>query len=142
MARTRQIAALPIRHDATGAIEVLLVTSRETRRWVIPKGWPWRGRPDHDAALGEAWEEAGVRGTLMSEPVGSFTYEKRRPDDIIPVTVEVYLLQVVEEVGEWPEATQRDRAWFSPAAAADAVQEPELKALLLQLAEGSYVPGD
>lgn len=133
MARTRQIAALPMRLDATGAVEVLLVTSRETRRWVIPKGWPWRGRPDYEAAAGEAWEEAGVRGSPESRPVGSYTYEKRRPDDSIPVTVDVYVLEVTEEVGDWPEAGERNRAWFSPRDAAEVVQEPELKVLLLSL---------
>ncbi len=127
-----QVAALPIRRTG-GDIEVLLVTSRETRRWVIPKGWPWADRGHHEAAAAEAWEEAGIRGTVCDVPVGTFHYDKRRKEDVLAVEVTVFLLDVHEEATHWPEESQRSRAWFSPEAAAKAVVEEELKTLLLAL---------
>lgn len=134
MTRSIQIAAIPVRRRTTGAIEVLLVTSRETRRWVIPKGWPWPGVPDHEAAAAETWEEAGVRGKVTTDQIGTFTYDKQLRDGvIITVNVMVYLLEVVEEEPTWPEMDERQRVWFSPGAAAQAVVEQELKALLQTL---------
>lgn len=129
----KQIGALPIRRDKNGALRVLLVTSRETRRYVIPKGWPWPGVKDHKAAAEEAREEAGIRGKMHKEPIGSYTYDKRRPDGIVPVKVKVFLLEVEVELDEWPEAKQRERRWLTLAKAAEAVQEPELAELILQL---------
>ena len=133
MAKPYQVAAIPIRRSDRGAVEVLLVTSRETQRWVVPKGWPWRKVKDHDAAAGEAWEEAGVRGKANPKSIGSFTYDKRRKDSVRALRVLVYLLVVAEEAPVWPEQEQRRRDWFSPAAAAKLVAEPELKDLLLAL---------
>lgn len=134
MAKSYQVAAIPIRRTVDGAVEVLLITSRESGRWVVPKGWPWRKVADHNAAAGEAWEEAGVRGRLAPESIGTFTYDKRRNGDLQPLVVQVYLLEVVQVDATWPEASQRRREWFSPAKAADLVDEPELRDLLLQLA--------
>ena len=133
MAKPYQVAAIPIRRDSDGLVEVLLVTSRETRRWVIPKGWPWRKVKDHDAAAGEAWEEAGVRGHANSESIGSFTYDKRRKTKVRALKVLVYLLEVTEVASVWPEHDQRQRDWFRPAAAAALVSEAELKELLQAL---------
>jgi 8-oxo-dGTP pyrophosphatase MutT (NUDIX family) len=130
MAKPYQVAALPVRRSSAGTIEVLLVTSRETRRWVVPKGWPWRKVEDHNAAAGEAWEEAGVRGTASPESIGTFTYGKRRKGKVSSLTVLVYLLEVQEESATWPEADQRSRSWFHPTAAARLVDEPELQDLL------------
>ncbi len=133
MAKAYQVAAIPIRRTSSGAYEVLLITSRETRRWVVPKGWPWRNLDDHDAAAGEAWEEAGVRGRAQPESIGMFTYDKRRNDKLQSLNVLVYLLEVTEEATAWPEASERQRGWFAPAAAADLVSEPDLKSLLRAL---------
>ncbi|MFM9942349.1 MAG: NUDIX hydrolase [Hyphomicrobiaceae bacterium] len=130
----RQIAAIPTRRSASGAIEVLLVTSRETQRWVIPKGWPMPGLSDRDAAIEEAWEEAGVQGTASSKIIGTFTYDKRRQNDVVPVVVEVYLLVVTEIAEDWPEAAERQRAWYAPVDAARLVHEPELQVLLAKVA--------
>ena len=130
MIRSTQVGAVPIRRRTTGEIEVLLVTSRETRRWVIPKGWPWPGVSDPEAAAAEAWEEAGVRGNVVVKQMGTFTYNKRRDGDILTVDVVVYLLEVTEEEPAWPEMDERQRAWFTPAAAAQVVAEQELRALL------------
>lgn len=130
MARHDQVAAIPVRTGAAGQLEVLLVTTRETQRWVVPKGWPLPRRPDHEAAAVEAWEEAGVRGTIDSTPVGTFDYEKRQKSGLLSVRVSAYLMEVTEEASTWPEAAQRRRAWFSAEAASEAVTEDGLKDLL------------
>lgn len=135
MSKLRQIAAIPIRRTGASGIEVLLVTSRETQRWVIPKGWPWRKRADHEAAAGEAWEEAGVRGGVERKTVGTFVYDKRRGAKVFKVKVDVFLLEVAEEASSWPEAHERRRQWFAAEEAARLVQEPGLQELLLGLAQ-------
>jgi 8-oxo-dGTP pyrophosphatase MutT (NUDIX family) len=127
-----QVAALPVRRNRDGSCSVLLVTSRQTRRWVIPKGWPQRDREDHAAAAQEAREEAGVLGAAHTESVGSYVYRKRRRAGVTTVRVKVYLLAVTEELADWPEREQRERAWFTPAEAAAKVDEPELRDLLRQ----------
>lgn len=134
MPKTRQIAAIPIRRDEDGHLEVLLVTSRETRRWVVPKGWPIDGKSDAEAAEVEAWEEAGVLGRIGKHPIGVYGYDKRRPKSTVPVLVEVYVLQVSDVLTEWPESRERRRQWFAPEEAAELVHEDELKALLASLA--------
>lgn len=122
----KQVAALPVRRGKGGALSVLLVTSRETRRFVIPKGWPWPGVKDHKAAAEEAREEAGIRGKIGKDPIGTYTYDKRQRGGTVPVRVKVFLLEVTEELDEWPERDERERTWLSPAKAAEAVLEPEL----------------
>ena len=130
-APAHQIGALPWRRR-DGGVEVLLVTSRETRRWVIPKGWPMTGLSDPEAAATEAWEEAGVKGLIATVPIGGFTYDKRLKDGSDRLCrVKVYPMEVTAHRDDWPEAEQRDRRWMSPAEAAEAVQEPELSRLIL-----------
>jgi 8-oxo-dGTP pyrophosphatase MutT (NUDIX family) len=129
----RQVGAIPFRRKADGTLDVMLVTSRQTRRWVIPKGWPWPDRQDTYAAAEEAWEEAGVLGRPGLECQGTYTYEKRRRHDSIPVRVSVYLLEVTDEIAQWPESQQRARAWFSLSEAALLVQEPELREIFERL---------
>lgn len=125
-----QAAALPWRRDADGAIEVLLVTSRETRRWVIPKGWPIKGLKAPKTAAREALEEAGVVGP-MAKKIGVFHYDKRLSSGRLQkVRVGVYPLKVETEQESWPEAHQRVRRWTTPQEAAELVQEPELAELL------------
>jgi 8-oxo-dGTP pyrophosphatase MutT (NUDIX family) len=131
-----QVAALPIRWNPDGSYSVLLVTSRETRRWIIPKGWPQPQQEDHAAAAQEALEEAGVLGEACAESVGSYVYQKRRRRGAMAVRVTVYLLAVTEELADWPERQQRERAWFTPAEAADKVDEPDLRDLLRQASWG------
>jgi len=133
MELAQQVGALPVRRAPDGTLSVLLVTTLQTHRWIIPKGWPWPGQQDCDAAAEEAREEAGVLGEARVVSIGSYTYEKQRPTGPVPVRVEVYVLEVREELDEWPEAERRQRAWFTPSEAAAAVQEPELRDLLLQL---------
>jgi len=131
----RQVGALPVRRAPDGSLLVMLVTTLETQRWIIPKGWPWPGEQDYTAAAEEAREEGGVLGEPKAVSIGSYTYEKRRSSGLVPVRVAVYLLEVREELETWPECEQRQRAWFTLSDAAAVVQEPELRAILLQLQE-------
>lgn len=134
--RRKQIAALCCR-STKEALEVLLITSRDTGRWVIPKGWPMDRRTDADAALQEAWEEAGVAMAEVSEDVvGTFDYNKGLSDDCwVPVTVDVYLAKVTKLADDFPERAERKRAWVTPAKAASLVHEPELQDLLRRVKE-------
>lgn len=134
MAKPYQVAAIPIRNGRGSSPEVLLVTSRETRRWVVPKGWPWKKVADRHAAAGEAWEEAGVRGQIARRSIGSFTYDKLRNGKPYRLKVLVFVLEVQEEAASWPEAAERKRAWFGAADAAELVSEAGLKLLLRALA--------
>jgi 8-oxo-dGTP pyrophosphatase MutT (NUDIX family) len=116
--------------DTAGRL-ILLITSRETRRWVIPRGNPISGLSPAQAAAQEAWEEAGIKGEVGSEEVGTYRYEKRRLNgSLVPAEVRVFTMKVREEADAWPEMGQRERRWFTPADASAAVDEPELKTLL------------
>lgn len=108
-----------------------MITSRETRRWVIPKGNPMRGLPPHLAAAREAFEEAGIAGIACPSALGSYTYWKRRKDGRFKeVSVDVFPMAIHAQSDEWPEASERERRWFSIAEAIEAVEEEELKALI------------
>ncbi len=131
--RRLQVAALPWRHEADGRVRVLLVTSRGTGRWIVPKGWPMTGKRSHQAAAQEAWEEAGVRGEIEDRASGAFGYLKTRGGDRFPCRVEVFALRVTEELPDWPERSQRDRRWAPPEEAARMVQEKALARLILAL---------
>ena len=130
-----QVAALPWRRAADGDVEVLLITSRETRRWVIPKGWPIKGLASHQAAEREAYEEAGVRGGIAKRKLGAFNYDKRLASGRLQkIKVAVFALKVGSEDSAYPEAEQREKLWVAAAAAADLVQEPGLAAMLRDFA--------
>lgn len=129
-ARIQQVAAIPFRMSAEHGIETLVVTSRGTQRFIIPKGWPMKGKTDCQAAAIEAREEAGVLGKPLKEPAGSYSYWKRLSDCFVPVDVTVYLLEVTEELSSWDEGRSRRRAWLSPADAALLIDEPELATLV------------
>lgn len=134
--RRRQVAALPWRVDAAAGLQVLLVSSRETRRWVIPKGWPMKGKTNAQAAAQEAYEEAGLDGRIEAEPIGEYPYLKRlKSGTARPVTVDVYPLEVTGEHATWPEKGQRTLRWMPPVEAALAVQEPELRDLIARFAK-------
>lgn len=117
-----------------GAVQVLLVTSRDTGRWVIPKGWPITGLDVASAAAREAWEEAGVRGVADPAPLGWYSYDKvlRRgaTGSAVPCVVAVHPLHVDQQETRFPEAKQRRRKWFAQEDAAARVDEPELSALI------------
>ncbi|HEV7385728.1 MAG TPA: NUDIX hydrolase [Phenylobacterium sp.] len=126
-----QFAALPWRRGAGGEVEVLLITSRETRRWVIPKGWPMKGVKSAKCAAQEAFEESGVRGKVGKRPMGSYAYDKRLKNGRLQhVRVAVFPLQVDSEAEAYPEAGQREKLWLPLTEAARMVDEPELMVLL------------
>ncbi len=124
-----QIAALPWRR--ADKLEILLVTSRETRRWVLPKGWPMKGRKAYAAAAREALEEAGIVGNIAKEPLGAFHYVKRLKNGSTRMCrVDVYPFEVTLERPTWLEKSQRTRRWFSLEDPVAAVDEPELRAMV------------
>lgn len=138
-----QVAALPIKTGIDGKPQIILVTSRETGRWVIPKGWPMRNRKDHAAAAIEAYEEAGVVGKPDKKPLGTFDYIKVMPKgrEDVQCRVSVYLLNVDRLLPKWPESKERVRDFCSPVVAAERVDEPELKAIILGLADAFKLTG-
>src|ERR1044072_1361699 len=127
-----QVAALPFRIK-DGRVEVLLVTSRETKRWLIPKGWPMKGKKPHKAAAQEAEEEAGVKGKIADKPLGHYDYWKRRLVHFDLCRVDVYPLKVSKQLKNWKERGQREARWFRAEEAADQVMEPALAGLILEL---------
>src|SRR5690606_33813637 len=128
--RREQYGALPFRLRG-GEAETLLVTSLETGRWVIPQGWPQPGET-FAAAAREAFEEAGIRGRLLVEPIGSYDYVKRLTGGCsLLCTVTVHLMEVEQEFQVWPESTKRERRWFAAEQAAESVAEPELRDLMV-----------
>ncbi|MBU4436412.1 MAG: NUDIX hydrolase [Alphaproteobacteria bacterium] len=139
--KRRQVAALPWR-GLGDDLRILLVSSRETRRWVIPKGWPMKGKSDYQAAAQEAYEEAGLDGVILEGAVGEYEYLKRmRSGAARLVKVDVFPLQVTGEHQTWPEKGQRVLEWMSPVEAALAVQEPQLRLLITRFA-GVELPQD
>ena len=127
-----QVAALCYRRRGA-EMEVLLITSRETRRWILPKGWPKSGTDAAGTALEEAWEEAGIRQRSMKPMfIGQYHYDKRLDGGLPAATeVDVYAVEVERLLDSYPEAGQRERRWLAPAEAAKLVQEEDLKTLLL-----------
>src|SRR4051812_35680001 len=99
-----QVGALCVRRQDDGSCQVLLVTSRDTGRWIIPKGWKAKRLKDHEAAAREAKEEAGVRGKVKSKPIGTYTYDKA--ESTRSLRVAVYLMLVRREKNRWPEKSQ------------------------------------
>jgi 8-oxo-dGTP pyrophosphatase MutT (NUDIX family) len=137
MARNKQVAALPWRRGEFGT-EILLVTTRTTKRWLIPKGWPMDGKSDHQAAAIEAFEEAGVRGRTDATALGRYGYQKLSDKGKARyITVAVYALHVEQELSDWPEREERQRRWMSVQEASKIAGEPELVPLLEAFAEYS-----
>lgn len=128
-----QTGVLPWRLAANKEIEVLLVTSRRSGRWIIPKGWPIPGKSLAETAAQEAFEEAGIRGTVDPRPLGSFRHIKQNfGTGDLEVNIVVHPMWVDREYRKWPEIGQRKRKWFSPKNAAKRVENLELSDLILQ----------
>ena len=130
----RQYAALPYRFNGAGDVEIMLITSRETRRWVIPKGWPMKGHTPGHAAMVEAFEEAGVEGEISGKhKLGSYFYLKRQLDGASKeIKVDVFAMLVHGQLAAWPEQGERRTEWFAAADAAVLVAEPGLAKLILR----------
>ena len=131
----KQVAALPVRVDAAGLTRVLLITSRETKRFIVPKGWPMKGRKDYRAAAIEAQQEAGVIGRVAKKPIGSYVYWKRRLDHFDLCRVKVYLLEVERQLPAWRERDERQGAWLLVDDAADLVDDAGLVTILRRLGD-------
>jgi 8-oxo-dGTP pyrophosphatase MutT (NUDIX family) len=125
----RQVAALPFRRTPSG-IEILLITSRESGRFIIPKGWPMKRLSDPGAAAREAYEEAGVAGKIRRRPIGDYLYRKRLDGRFDLVRVTVYALEVQVQHADWPEKGARQLRWTPRKEAASLVEEPGLMRLL------------
>jgi 8-oxo-dGTP pyrophosphatase MutT (NUDIX family) len=127
----RQYGVIPYRTGADGGIEILLITSRETRRWIVPRGNPIAGLSPPRSAAQEAYEEAGIGGAVGTDPLGLYRYDKRRPDGSTDqVEVELFPMRVAEIFDSWPEQAERERRWLPWREAADAVTETDLAALI------------
>ncbi len=124
---------MPVRRPPDGSIEVLLVTSRTTQRWIVPKGWRIKGLKDHEAAAREAFEEAGVVGRIGRKPLGRYSYWKRMDDHFVLCEVALYLLEFERQLPIWAEQEQRRSQWFKLEDAADLVDEPELATAIRSL---------
>lgn len=126
-----QCAALCYQQDAAGKTRILLITSRDTGRWVVPKGWQVAGKSAADSAAQEAFEEAGVEGVVSDHCIGIYSYGKVLGSKrIIPCVVAVYPLRVTDLKSDFPEKGQRRLKWFKPQIAATKVAEPDLSAIL------------
>ncbi|MFY2823995.1 NUDIX hydrolase [Ruegeria sp. MALMAid1280] len=139
---SRKTRHLPVRQQsaalcyriAQGRPEVLLITTRKSRRWIIPKGWLIDGLSPSETACQEAWEEGGIRGRCQARALGRFHYQKQRSKKgPVLCVVDVFPLLVQSVSSRFPECRQRDRKWFSPKKAASKVNSPELSLLLRKL---------
>jgi 8-oxo-dGTP pyrophosphatase MutT (NUDIX family) len=129
-----QYAALPYRRGSDASIEIMLITSRDTGRWLIPKGWPKRGLGPAETAAREAREEGGLVGRIGDRSIGSYHYDKRLPDSSAArCVVKVFALEVARQMKSWPERHERRTCWFALQEAAEAVREPGLSAIILKL---------
>jgi 8-oxo-dGTP pyrophosphatase MutT (NUDIX family) len=111
-------------------VQVLLITSRGTGRWILPKGWPIGGAAPTEAAAQEAWEEAGVEGRVMGNCLGIYSYVKVDDAERLPCIVAIFPIKVKRLQDEYPEADQRQRKWFSLKKAANLLTEPELRQMV------------
>jgi 8-oxo-dGTP pyrophosphatase MutT (NUDIX family) len=127
-----QYGALPFRFTQEAALEILLVTTRQSRQWIIPKGWPIKGLRPAKSAAREAFEEAGVRGRVGGKSIGLFAYNKTLDGNGIRVSCEVrvFPLLVRRQSETWPEIEQRVVQWVTPEKAVTLIKEPELKAVV------------
>ncbi len=126
-----QYGVVPVRRAADGGVEVLLITSRDTRRWVVPRGNPISGKSPAESAAQEAYEEAGIIGPVEPAGIGHYSYQKRRRLGFqVKAVVHLFRMRVAEERDDWPEKAERERRWFPAEEAAAAVHEAELARII------------
>jgi predicted NUDIX family NTP pyrophosphohydrolase len=128
----KQYGALPFRKRNAG-IEVLLITTRKRKRWSVPKGWPIKAHRAQDTASVEAFEEAGVSGTVAAKEVGRFSSRKMKRGRNVKCDIRLFPMHVSAVRSRWPEKQQRKRIWLSPSKAALLVQQPGLKKAIKKL---------
>lgn len=130
----QQYAALCFRYDNEhGDLRILVVSSRESGRWVIPKGWPIKNKKPHEVASIEAHEEAGIQGKVKKKAIGRYTYLKSLDNgDVVPCIVDVFQLEASAVAEKFKEKGARAVAWVSPDEAARRVREVELKSLIIE----------
>ena len=134
-AKRIQYAALPYRVNPGARTEVMLITSRQTRRWIIPKGWPQKDQSPHRSAAREAFEEAGVVGAVGRRSIGSFSHNKRlKNGGVVTCRVLVFPLKVDRQDKEWPEKAEREVRWLPAEQAAKTVKHPQLSEIISRLA--------
>ncbi len=136
-----QYGVLPYRLTRSRALEILLITTRQSKRWIIPKGDPIKGLTPRESAAREAFEEAGVRGAVGEKAIGLFRFQKTlegAPN--VLCEVKVFALNVKAQNKDWPEAAQRKTRWFEPADALIAVKDPDLGFLIARFAEKMSTP--
>ena len=123
-----QYGVLPYRFTETNSLEVLLVTTRQTRRWIVPKGWPIKGLKPPRSAAREAYEEAGIRGTVGAKAIGVLSYEKGLDASgvTVPCEVRVFPMIVKRQLDTWPEANEREARWFEQAKALSVIKDKGL----------------
>ncbi len=125
-----QFAALCYRVKK-GKLQILLITSRSTKRWIVPKGWPMHGKTPAQSAAIEAWEEAGVKGVIDERCIGIYSYSKETDEHgAFPCLAMVFGIEVTSLADDFPEAGQRKRVWVSRKKAAKLVDEPDLARIL------------
>lgn len=124
-----QVGVLPWR-KRKGVVEVCLVTSRGTGRWIVPKGWLMAGRTPAEAAAIEAWEEAGLKGTVSEEPLGIYEYVKQSSPTRRSMVALLFAMRVRDEADKFPERRDRKRIWLKPKKAAARLDDPELARLV------------
>jgi 8-oxo-dGTP pyrophosphatase MutT (NUDIX family) len=133
-----QYAALPWRRTAD-AVEILLITTRNTKRWIVPKGWPLDGRSPRECAAQEALEEAGVLGEVGRKPLGWFSYDKlRKSGEVLHCKVQVYAMEVARQRRSWAEKAARQTRWCSPQEALTHVSEPGLRQIISKFARATH----
>lgn len=132
-----QVAALPLFKNEDGSLRVMLITSRRTRRWIVPKGWTVKGLKPHRAAAKEAEEEAGLIGRIKKRPLGAFVYDKALAASSVPCRVRVFQMRVSRQLEDWPERKQRQGRWCDLDEAAGLVSDPGLAEILIDFAKAS-----
>jgi 8-oxo-dGTP pyrophosphatase MutT (NUDIX family) len=123
-------AALPIRKSRSGT-EVLLVTTRKRRHWIVPKGRREKQCEAHITAANEALEEAGVVGKIQKQPLVTFSQRRKRRKR--KVIVKVFRLSVRKQLKQWRERGERRLRWLTPKQAANKIRYKPLKAVLRDL---------
>ncbi len=136
-----QVAALPYRVTDAG-LEILLITSRRTHRWIVPKGLPMQGTSPAADPARQALAEAGVLGEIAERSLGVFHYVKEMKHGVgVPCRVSLFPLKVTRQRRTWSEKAAREAKWHPVAEAAGLVGEPELKRLILKFAAQLATPG-